>query len=137
MSPAVSLYFENSRATEEPFVKELAREDERASELTRRIAGEIGTVSPEGRLGVDLVRRMRESWAGAVSFSWLRPTTVYVFKSAAPSFVDPLQRMKNEEAIRLLDAWMSDASGYDERVWPVVKKAIEDHRLSERKRFDE
>lgn len=45
------------------------------------------------------------------------------------------QQKKNCAAIALLDEWLADESGYDERVWPVVKKAIEAHRLSERPRF--
>ncbi len=43
---------------------------------------------------------------------------------------------KNEDAIRLLQSWMSDESGYDESVWDDLKKNIEKNRLSERKRFN-
>ena len=39
--------------------------------------------------------------------------------------------------MKLLDAWLADDSGYDERVWPHLKKTIEENRLSYRKRFDE
>jgi Fic family protein len=38
---------------------------------------------------------------------------------------------------RLLDTWLADESGYDERVWPQLKKAIEENRLSSWKRFDD
>lgn len=48
---------------------------------------------------------------------------------------DAGQRAKNEAAIRLLDRWLADDSGYDEDVWPRVKAALEENRLSERKRF--
>jgi hypothetical protein len=44
---------------------------------------------------------------------------------------------KNEAAIRLLEKWLADDSGYDEEVWPRVKAAIEENRLSDRKRFTE
>jgi hypothetical protein len=47
------------------------------------------------------------------------------------------RRAKNEAAIRLLDKWLADESGYDEDVWPRVKVAIEENRLSERKRFSD
>ena len=47
------------------------------------------------------------------------------------------QRNKNEAAIRLLNSWMVDDSGYDEYAWPIAKKAIEENSLSVRKRFDD
>jgi len=47
-----------------------------------------------------------------------------------------IQSAKNQPAVRLLKKWMTDESGYDEKVWPVVKKSIERNRLSARKRFD-
>jgi len=46
-----------------------------------------------------------------------------------------MQRAKNEAALRLLGESMADESGYDEETWPLLKKAIEEDRLSERKRF--
>jgi hypothetical protein len=36
---------------------------------------------------------------------------------------------------RLLDTWLADESGYDERVWPQLKTATEQNRPSYRKRF--
>ena len=47
------------------------------------------------------------------------------------------QKARNKAAIALLDKWLADESGYDERVWPRLKKAIEENRLSSRKRFDD
>lgn len=35
----------------------------------------------------------------------------------------------------LLREWLADESGYDERVWPTVKLAVEENRLSDRPRF--
>ena len=32
---------------------------------------------------------------------------------------------KQEDAIKLLDTWLADESGYDEKWWPVVKKLLE------------
>ncbi|MCI0350812.1 MAG: hypothetical protein L0Z53_15410, partial [Acidobacteriales bacterium] len=46
-----------------------------------------------------------------------------------------LQRAKNKSAIRLLDQWMADDSGYDEAVWPDVRKAIEEDRSAARRPF--
>ena len=47
------------------------------------------------------------------------------------------QAAQNEAAIRLLHQWLEDESGYDERVWPGLKDAIEEDRLSSRKRFSD
>ncbi|MDZ7312037.1 MAG: hypothetical protein ONB45_12280 [candidate division KSB1 bacterium] len=48
-----------------------------------------------------------------------------------------IQRIKNEVAMRLLQTWLADESGYDEKVWELVKKVIEENMLSNRKRFDD
>lgn len=56
-------------------------------------------------------------------------------KSNSRSEARALQKAKNEAAISLLNKWLSDESGYDERVWPQLKKAIEENRPSYRKRF--
>ena len=48
-----------------------------------------------------------------------------------------MQRERNQAAIELLREWMADESGYDETVWPVVKKSLEENRLSYRERFDD
>jgi hypothetical protein len=34
--------------------------------------------------------------------------------------------MSNKNAIDLIIKWMEDTTGYDERVWPIIKEAIED-----------
>lgn len=54
-----------------------------------------------------------------------------------PENILPVQRIKNEIAIRLLQTWLTDESDYDEKAWALVKKAIEENRLSNRKRFDD
>jgi L-rhamnose isomerase len=46
-----------------------------------------------------------------------------------------LARIKARKLKKLLDTWLADGSGYDERVWPRLKKAIEQNRPSYRKRF--
>jgi excisionase family DNA binding protein len=42
-----------------------------------------------------------------------------------------------ERAIRLLDEWMADDSGYDEETWPELKAALDRDRLSSRRLFVE
>lgn len=50
-------------------------------------------------------------------------------------------RAKREEqprarkAIRLLEEWLADESGYDEETWPTLKKALDEDRLSSRRLF--
>lgn len=39
-------------------------------------------------------------------------------------------------AIKLLDKWMADESGYDEETWPELKKALDRDRLGYRKLFE-
>lgn len=38
-------------------------------------------------------------------------------------------------AIRLLESWLTDDTGYDERTWPELKSGLEDNRLSDRRLF--
>jgi len=42
----------------------------------------------------------------------------------------------NARALALLQKWLADDSDYDERVWPVVKQAIEKNRMSDRAPFN-
>jgi hypothetical protein len=46
-------------------------------------------------------------------------------------------RRRADLAIRLLDEWMADESGYDEETWPELKEALDRDRLSSRRFFDE
>lgn len=39
--------------------------------------------------------------------------------------------------VNLINSWRAEDSGYDERAWPKAKKAIEENRLSARRRFNE
>ena len=38
------------------------------------------------------------------------------------------QTTKAEQAIRLIDDWLADASGYDEQTWPTLKESLEKNR---------
>jgi hypothetical protein len=46
-------------------------------------------------------------------------------------------QMKKEDALKLLQEWLDDESGYDEKYWPVIKKTMEENNLSLRKKFYE
>jgi hypothetical protein len=47
------------------------------------------------------------------------------------------QRVRNQAAKKLILEWLADDSGYDEETWPILQNAIEENRLSNRKRFPE
>jgi hypothetical protein len=50
--------------------------------------------------------------------------------SSGPS--RPRAQNKPEAALKLLDEWLKDESGYDEETWPELKEALDRDRLSER-----
>lgn len=56
--------------------------------------------------------------------------------------LDFSRRLKKEEkppnlaAIKLLDEWMADDSGYAEETWPELKEALDRDRLGYRKFFE-
>lgn len=45
--------------------------------------------------------------------------------------------MDRTAAAALIEEWLSDNSGYDEAVWPVLQIDIEANRLAQRPRFHE
>lgn len=45
------------------------------------------------------------------------------------------QAEKRKKAMALIESWLADTSGYDQRVWPKLSRAIERNRLSYRKRL--
>jgi hypothetical protein len=65
------------------------------------------------------------------------PDQAEVEPSPLPYDALALLRIKNEVAMRLLQAWLTDESGYDESAWELVKNSIEENQLSNRNRFDE
>jgi hypothetical protein len=56
---------------------------------------------------------------------------------APTSLALPERLAKNQAAIRLLNEWLADESGYDEKNWPVVKEALAANHTSDRAVFDE
>lgn len=45
------------------------------------------------------------------------------------------RRQPNRAALRLLEEWLNDESGYDEQTWPELKQALEENRSSGRRLF--
>jgi hypothetical protein len=39
-------------------------------------------------------------------------------------------------AIELINRWLADESGYDEKTWSTLKKALDEDRISYRKLFE-
>jgi hypothetical protein len=125
-------YAENSQAVHDPFAANLDKLSREAVELLRRLPLERWTSSLDVHWDIAIIRHLLEQVGSAASFQWLtlRP-------EESSNAARAVQRAKNEAAIRLLQKWISDESGYDEAVWPRVKQAIEENRLSERKRFSD
>ncbi len=98
----------------------------------------LAQLDPVATTGPDLLRqvlcRLFESASEAVSASG--PATALAGQAA--KLVLPgseAQRQKNQPAISLLRQWLAEDSGYDEAVWPELKRSVEENRLSPRKRF--
>jgi len=66
-------------------------------------------------------------------------TPVCVPEGERPIFgnTETKAQQHTNSAIRLLDEWMADESGYDEETWPELKAALDRDRLSSRRPFDE
>jgi hypothetical protein len=46
------------------------------------------------------------------------------------------RRLPNLEAIRLIDEWIADESGYAEETWPELEKALDRDRIGYRSLFE-
>jgi len=91
-----------------------------------------------GSIEAKLLQHILEQWEFAASrYRFMLPRAFDVECVELPRSDLTVQETKNEAAIRLLREWMADESGYDEQVWPIVKKAIEENRSSYRRRFSE
>lgn len=40
-----------------------------------------------------------------------------------------------EAVLRLVEQWLAEEDNYDQEVWPIVQRDIEENRLSDRSRF--
>jgi hypothetical protein len=106
------------------------------SDIERQLARESSSTSAGSSLGVFIAGRMFEQDRFPTSHNWRKFLHSSEGKSVKPLMGDlAIQRKKNQKALALLREWLADESGYDERTWPILKKAIEENRLSSRKRF--
>ena len=44
---------------------------------------------------------------------------------------------QRQATVRLINEWLTEDSGYDQTVWPILQQRIEENRLSSRPRFQE
>jgi hypothetical protein len=58
-------------------------------------------------------------------------------KSHPEAKTDDDLRTRNARALELVNEWLADETGYDEKVLPVLKAELEADRLSYRRRFKE
>jgi hypothetical protein len=77
----------------------------------------------------DLVAQAGSTVTASISPLDIQPTSL-------PS-ADAAQVAKNQKASQLILEWLAEDSGYDEEVWPILQKSIEENRLSYRSRFHE
>jgi hypothetical protein len=80
------------------------------------------------------IREMVRKQEPVVGARWIRVEIVEKPEAGSEALVE--QKGRNEAALKMLDRWMSEDPTYDLETWPVVKKAIDEHRLSDRSRFD-
>jgi hypothetical protein len=63
----------------------------------------------------------------------------YRIKDQSTSVVDvegtETQRLKNQAALQLLQAWRTDDAQEQAETWMVIKETLEKHRLSDRSLF--
>lgn len=74
--------------------------------------------------------------AFAIGSATTPPVSSGYVTSSAIVASGPLPRSsKAERAVALLREWLADESGYDEAIWPEVRRMIDEDRLSDRELF--
>lgn len=101
----------------------------------RQIGLKLSTPSADLGMLAGMYLRFEEQFVTATTVNWQDIVPQSPIESACGPAERGAIRQKNRDAIALLSAWMSDDSGYDERVWPLVKSAIESNRSSDRRPF--
>lgn len=131
-------YAGNSCAVDDRSAPRWSLPDDINSEIERSLARESSSTSAGISLGeIALGRRLSHERSLVRQH---QPTASFLEEShnhAVFARDSEVQRRKNQKALALLREWLADESGYDERTWPILKKAIEENRLSDRKRFSD
>lgn len=130
MNTAIVTYVGNSRAANEPWVlqrgdfTELVEVPRNPTYLQSRACTEVGLLWEQAMAAVGNESQPVSGVPGAES-------------SPVSGSTEAESRQRAALAIRLLDEWMADESGYDEEAWPELKAALDRDRLSSRRFFDE
>ena len=66
------------------------------------------------------------------TLTYSTPSLVEVQALKLPDDILTVQRIKNEVAIRLLQIWLADESGYDEHAWEIVGNCQKDWETDRR-----
>jgi len=108
------------------------------ADLWRDMPSASSVVSPGLDLSTDMKRRFAEQQNASTTLSWLWfPLIIWAGEAEAGGTAVAIQRAKNDAALRLLRQWLADESGYDEKTWPIVERAIEENSPSYRRRFSD
>ena len=137
MSSAHLTYAHTSWAISDLFAGVFTKPSRPPARFERSV--DIPTTSLAFDLVIESLRRQLEQ-CGQVASAELLPCLLPDSSTVSEMPMDDgamAQRRKNQAAMRLLEEWLADESGYDEVVWPRVKKAIQENRPSYRSRFDE
>lgn len=106
-----------------PISSELTMPDQvvNASDRSKRPASQLPVpLLPEGIASVTL---FDGEWSGAPI------STVEYFEAG------PTGSRKSIRAVRLLESWLEDPSGYDEETWSELKERLDEDRPSSRRLF--
>lgn len=105
-----------------------AQENIRRGKIAQSVA-----VSASGNAWTDAVMHALFSESECITFIKLSGTAALRFSSRKS---ETEWSNKTKKAIALLDEWMDDDSGYDEKTWPELKQSLDRYRLSNRRLFD-
>jgi len=121
---AIVTYVGSSRAANDPWAWQEG-DFARLVEVTRNLPHSQSTASTSsGFLWVQAMAAVGNEPQSIGSI-----TGVESIASPALGSTETESRRRAELAIRLLDKWMADESGYDEETWPKLKAALDRDRL--------
>ena len=58
-------------------------------------------------------------------------------KKSRPRAIDQSNAAAVSRVTKLFEEWLQDSSGYDEEVWPQLKRALNENHSKSHKLFDE
>jgi hypothetical protein len=119
----------NSLAVSDPFAVSPEAGDHRSDRLRELLLQANAAVTWALGPYAELITRLSNQERASITASGLTLLQVTGQESQRPL------SERSEALIRLVNRWLNDDSGYDERTWPALKKTIEEDRLSSRKRF--